>query len=590
MSWSDVGFWETLPEGAQLTRTLTITNDGTSDLVYAIDAIEDGLEPLLTPVAPWPGSSKIDPRILSKMSDSPEGTADFIIVMKEQADLRPAYGISDWNARGEYVYQMLLATAERSQAGIRAELAQDGIVYRPFIATNGLLVRAGTLELANQIAARSDVAFLMANDEILLETFHPSWAEQLSQQLLNMAAPITITWGVQAVNADDVWVNNGVLGEGVVVANIDTGVDWTHEALVNQYRGGPGDHDYNWYMPTSGCAGETEPCDNDGHGSHTMGTMVGSITPTDPLSDTNMAIGVAPGAQWIACKGCEGRGCSYEALLVCGDWMVAPTDLNGENPDPSKRPHIINNSWGGGGGDFWYGGVVAAWRASGMFPQFSAGNSGPVCSTIGSPGDYWSSFDAAAINVGLEAAGFSSRGPADITGILKPNISAPGVQVYSSVPGNNYEFYGGTSMASPHVAGTIALLWSAKPELIGQIEDTMWLLSQTATPLYTTDGCGGDTSDSHPNHTYGWGLVDAAAAVTSTMQIVPPWVTVTPAGGVVSPGETQTVDVVFTAPMEGGPYDAVLQLTADEPYNPEVLLPLHLYVGPRLFLPIIFNP
>ncbi|MCB8966056.1 MAG: S8 family serine peptidase [Ardenticatenaceae bacterium] len=590
MSWSENGFWETLPEGSQVTRTLTITNDGTSDLVYAIDTMENSEAPLVTPVAPWLSSSKIDPRILSDISASPEGTADFIIVMQEQADLRLAYGMADWDARGEYVYQTLAALAEQSQAAIRAELTQKGIEYRPFIATNGLLVRAGDMELANQMAARADVAFLMANDEVLLETFRPSVADQLSQQLLNMLTPITITWGVQAVNADDVWVDNGVLGEGIVVANIDTGVEWTHEALVNQYRGGVGDHDYNWYMPTSGCAGATEPCDNDGHGSHTMGTMVGSITPTDPLSDTNMAIGVAPGAQWIACKGCEGRGCSYEALLACGDWMVAPTDLNGENPDPSQRPHIINNSWGGGGGDFWYGGVVAAWRASGMFPQFSAGNSGPTCSTTGSPGDYWSSFDAAAVNVELEAAGFSSRGPADVTGILKPNISGPGVRVYSSIPGNTYAFYGGTSMASPHVAGVIALLWSAKPELIGQVEDTMWLLSQTATPLYTVDGCGGDTADSHPNHTYGWGLVDAAAAVTSTMQIVPSWVIVTPDGGVVAPGESQTVDVVFTAPMSGGTYDAVLQLTADEPYNPEVMLPLSLYVGPRLFLPIIFSP
>lgn len=589
MTWSETGFAVDLSPGTQSTQTLTIANDGTSDLVYAIDTYTGDMAPAAAPAVPWPGDSKIDPRILFDIAESTNGTADFIIIMQEQANLQPAYSITDWDARGAYVYQTLLATAERTQAGIRAQLKQSGLAYRPFIATNGLLVRAGNLEQANQMAARPDVAFLMANDEILLETIRPSASEQLAQQLQQLFAPESITWGLLAINADDVWADMGVLGEGVVVANIDTGVEWTHSALVNQYRGGVGDHDYNWYMPTEGCAGDAEPCDNDDHGTHTMGTMVGSIIPTDPLSDTNIAIGVAPGAQWIACKGCEGRGCSYEALLVCGDWMVAPTDLNGENPDPSKRPHIVNNSWGGGGGDFWYGGVVAAWRASGIFPQFSAGNSGPACSTIGSPGDYWSSFNAAALTDQIVAAGFSSRGPADVTGILKPNISAPGAGVYSSVPGDAYAFFNGTSMASPHVAGVTALLWSAKPELIGQIENTMWLLSQTAAPLLTTDGCGGDLSDTHPNNTYGWGLVNAAAVVTSTAQTVPLWVTVTPSGGVVAPGAAQTVQVVFTAPTENGPYSATLQLTADEPYNNEVLLPLDLWVGWRGFLPIIFN-
>lgn len=263
---------------------------------------------------------------------------------------------------------------------------------------------------------------------------------------------------------------------------------------------------------------------------------------------------------------------------MCGDWMVAPTDLNGQNPDPAQRPHIVNNSWGGGSGDFWYGGVVGAWRASGMFPQFSAGNSGPSCSTTGSPGDYVRSFNSAAVDVSLNAAGFSSRGPAAVTGILKPNISAPGVAVRSSVPGNGYALFNGTSMASPHVAGVTALLWSAKPELIGQIEDTMWLLSQTASPLLTAQTCGNLPPNVHPNNTFGWGLVDALAAVTDVTEIVPPWVEVIPGGGTVLPGESMTVQVVFTAPDTLGVYSGTLQLTADEPYNPEVLIPLELTV------------
>lgn len=139
------------------------------------------------------------------------------------------------------------------------------------------------------------------------------------------------------------------------------------------------------------------------------------------------------------------------------------------NPDPSKRPNVVNNSWGGGGGDFWYGGVVGAWRAAGIFPQFSAGNNGPNCSTTGSPGDYGLSFGAAAIAENLSIAGFSSRGPAAVTGMLKPNVSAPGVAVRSSLPGDTYGNLGGTSMASPHVAGTVALIWSAQPRWLARL-------------------------------------------------------------------------------------------------------------------------
>jgi subtilisin family serine protease len=260
--------------------------------------------------------------------------------------------------------------------------------------------------------------------------------------------------------------------------------------------------------------------------------------------------------------------------------MVAPTDTSGNNPDPDMRPNIINNSWGGGGGDFWYGPVVSAWRASGMFPQFSAGNSGPNCSTTGSPGDYWLNFAAAAVDINDDAAGFSARGPADITDILKPNISAPGVDVRSSIPGNNYTLSSGTSMASPHVAGVVALLWSADPELVGDIETTMWLLSQTADPLLTTDTCGGNSLTDHPNYTFGWGMVDALAAVDAALagdQTVP-WLELIPDGGIVPPGDSMQVQVVFQAPDVTGTYSGTLYLTANEPYNPETLMGLSLTV------------
>ena len=140
------------------------------------------------------------------------------------------------------------------------------------------------------------------------------------------------------INADDVWNEFGVTGEGITVANIDTGVQYDHPALVGKYRGNNGDgtfdHNYNWFNAAGSCS--TAPCDTNGHGTHTMGTMLGD----DGAANQ---IGVAPGAKWIAANGC----CPSDAALISsGQWMLAPTDLDGENPDTTKRPNIVNNSWG----------------------------------------------------------------------------------------------------------------------------------------------------------------------------------------------------------------------------------------------------
>ena len=151
-------------------------------------------------------------------------------------------------------------------------------------------------------------------------------------------------WGVDRINAPQVWSTYNDRGENIVVGNVDTGVLYTHGALVAKYRGNHGggnfDHNYNWWDPSQ-CARRGTPCDNNGHGTHTMGTMVGD----DGDPGTNQ-IGVAPHAKWIAAKGCETNSCSTSALLSSGQFMLAPTDLNGQNPQPNLRPDIVNNSWG----------------------------------------------------------------------------------------------------------------------------------------------------------------------------------------------------------------------------------------------------
>jgi len=188
--------------------------------------------------------------------------------------------------------------------------------------------------------------------------------------------------------------------------------------------------------------------------------------------------------------------------------MLAPTDLQGENPDVAMRPNIINNSWGTQvpTNDPFMEDVQEAWAASGIWGQWSNGNSGPSCETSGSPGSRIINYSSGAYDVNGTIAGFSARG-AGQDGEIKPNISAPGVNVRSSVPGGGYASYNGTSMASPHVAGAVALLWAGAPSLMGDIEGTRALLDGTA--VDTADSqCGGTTDD---NNVYGEGKLDALA-------------------------------------------------------------------------------
>jgi subtilisin family serine protease len=241
-----------------------------------------------------------------------------------------------------------------------------------------------------------------------------------------------------------------------------------------------------------------------------MGTMVGGDGPGPFASD----IGVAPGAKWIAAKGCGRIFCSDSALLRSGEWVLAPTDLNGQNPRPDLRPHVVNNSWGGAGGDRWYAQTVNAWLAAGIFPAFSAGNSGPNCSTAGSPGDYPRAFGSGATDRNDRIASFSSRGPSRF-GYQEPDAAAPGVDVRSSTPNDSYAALDGTSMASPHTAGTVALLWSRFPALVGDAGATQHVIKRSALGIASSQ-CG---PAGPPNSVYGWGRIDALAAVQKAKEL-----------------------------------------------------------------------
>ncbi|MFJ8580891.1 S8 family serine peptidase [Micromonospora sp. NPDC093277] len=435
---------------------------------------------------------KIHPRLAKQLSSS--GAVDFWVRLDRRADLGNASTAADWAERGDAVMSALRQAAESSQRDVRARLDAAKVGYEPFWATNAIYVRSGTAELAAELAKKSEVRGLFAPTTYALPEVTAT-AEP---------APAAVEWGVAAINADDVWQSRGVRGEGIVVANIDSGVQYDHPALAAAYRGNSESgvvNDYNWYDPLAGCA-SSSPCDDNGHGTHTMGTMVGAG-----------GIGVAPGARWIAAKGCSNTGCPDVALVKAGQWLLAPTDANGQNPKPALRPHVINNSWGGDNGsveDPFYDDVIDGWVASGIFPAFAVGNAGPACDTAGSPGDSASAYAVGAFDASGAIALFSSRGPG-AGGAAKPDITAPGVNIRSSLPGSSYGTANGTSMATPHVSGAVALLWSAAPQLIGDVQATEALLDGTAIDVADTL-CGGTAGD---NSTWGEGKLDILAAITS---------------------------------------------------------------------------
>ncbi len=496
--------------GTTTTATLTLDNTGQPATQaqlfesWPLGAKGDvDTSPLRVPVPVFP--DEIDPQLLRDFAAAPNGQSTMIVFLKDQANLRPAALIEDWNQRGEAVVKTLRAHAARSQAQLLLSLREAGYEPHAFWVINAVTVR-GDLALARVLASRADVGAVMANTQHILDTPQIATAAQL--------LPTSAPWGLNKIQAPRVWQEWGIRGQGIVIANIDTGVEYSHTALLQNYRGWSPtviDHDYNWYDPTSSpYAVATDP---DGHGTHTMGTMIGGAA--GPYS----TIGVAPDAKWIAARGCASHLCDDADLIASAQWMLAPTRRDGSEPRPDLRPHIINNSWAGETNNPWYQGYVQAWNAAGILSVFAAGNRGAFgCGTTQSPGDYSETVSVAATDSNDLAASFSSRGPT-VDGRIKPDVSAPGVNVESSWPGGGMLSLNGTSMAAPHVAGLVALLWSANPTLIGNLEQTNQILHGTSVGLYS-DQCD-SVPNLRPNSVYGWGRVDAYAALQEAKVDVP---------------------------------------------------------------------
>lgn len=320
----------------------------------------------------------------------------------------------------------------------------------------------------------------------------------------------TYTYGLKMMRAPQAW-SMGYDGEGSVVGVIDSGIAFEHPDLQDRVLA---HRDFTRDGFTN---------DRNGHGTHVAGTIAGG-------NASGTHIGVAPKAKLIIAKVFDNRGSTtLSVLLRAMEWMLDPDD----NPDTDDAPRVVSNSWGtqGDGSDFRE--IVQTWRRFGVFPNFAAGNAGPSWFSMGAPGRFPFSFSVGAVGSDSKIAKFSSRGPVfwvkawnNEEGLswwskwfprlyTKPEVSAPGDKVLSSIPrGINpydplaeYAKFSGTSMATPHVAGLLALILQANPDLsVDQLED---ILEQSAADR----GSNGNDDD------YGFGIVQADVAIQFALQL-----------------------------------------------------------------------
>ncbi|PRR99023.1 peptidase S8 [Bacillus atrophaeus] len=458
-----------------------------------------------------------------KSSFKKDDKVTFLIKLKDKADTKKAAKAAEKNAKlkavsdakTEYqkrsaVVSSLRMTADESQADVKKYLEEqkskgNADDIHSYYVVNGIAVHASK-DVMEKVAQFPEVEKVLPNEKRQL---YKSSSAPFNMKKTQKAVKANdgVEWNIEQIDAPKAW-DLGYDGTGTVVGSIDTGVEWDHPALKEKYRGyhsenpDQPDHEMNWFDAVSE---EAAPFDDLQHGTHVTGTMVGS----EP--DGSNQIGVAPGAKWIAAKAFSEDGGTDADILEAGEWMLAPKDADG-NPHPEMAPDVVNNSWGGGPGlDEWYRDMVNAWIAADIFPEFSAGNTdlfnpgGPE--SIANPANYPEAFATGATDINKKLAEFSLQGPSPYDEV-KPEISAPGVNIRSSVPGQTYEGgWNGTSMAGPHVSAVVALLRQADASIsVDEIEE---VLTSTAETL--TDSAFPDS----PNNGYGHGLVNAFDAISA---------------------------------------------------------------------------
>ncbi|MEW5957252.1 MAG: S8 family serine peptidase [Chloroflexota bacterium] len=458
--------------------------------------------------APAPGAvspnglEKITPAVQAALGSLQAGEMLTVIVtLKDQTDLQQLAANParlDRAARLRGVVEMLRAKADLSQRALRATLAvrrAEGRVDRVdyFWIFNGLVVTA-IPAVIQELAARPEVLSITPNETIQAPPLPPTEQGQLGI--------LAVESNLSLINVPALW-DLGYRGQGLVVANMDTGVDGSHPNLSPKWRGGSN----SWYDPYG--QHPTTPTDlaggSSGHGTRTMGLMVGG-------EDNGNAFGIAPQARWIAVKVFRDDGVGTTAAFHQGfQWLLDP---DGDSAT-ADAPHVVNNSWTYGNPNscnLTFQADLQALRAAGILPIFAAGNAGPNSSTSYSPANYPEALAVGNINNSNVIYSLSSRGPRPASsgcndGTVFPEVVAPGVSVHTTDRFGLYTNATGTSFAAPHVAGVLALLLDASPGLTVAQQETALLNSVV------------DLGITGPDDTYGNGRLDALAGFQSLFDL-----------------------------------------------------------------------
>ncbi len=422
--------------------------------------------------------AKIDPEVQASLAALRAGQMiDVIVTLHEQEDLTK-FHIPDKFTRLNVVIKKLQSRAVLSQLAVRAMLTVrklQGSVGRvtPLWIVSAISITA-TRDVILELAARPDVARISPDIiEIVPTSGVPAGLPELN---------------LTVINAPAVW-DLGYLGQGVVIAGLDTGVDISHPDLTAKWRGGTN----SWYDPYG--QHPFTPADLSGHGTSTMGVIVGGDA-------SGYSIGVAPQAQWIAAKIFNDSGsATATAIHQAYQWVLDPDG----NPDTADAPDVVNSSWtkASPGCYLDFQRDLQALRAGGILPVFAAGNFGPAGSTSASPANNPEAFAVGATDNTDQIAYFSSIGPSNCsqTQGLFPEVVAPGVDIVTTDRFGLYTIAGGTSLSAPHVAGSLALLLSANPTLTAAQQEQALINSAV------------DLGDAGPDNVYGYGRIDDLAAL-----------------------------------------------------------------------------
>jgi serine protease AprX len=431
-------------------------------------------------------AATIDPKLESVLKSIPyDETLPVIIRLQKTVTKEPLQRTFQKQHRTQFIKQ-LKKNAELTQLPILNFLKERGAK------------KTTRLWLINGIATR------LTREDIHELSLQPGLAAISLDQTISLPEPevsegseIEAEGSLELIRAPELW-SIGHTGEGMVIASMDTGVDFNHQDLADRWRGG----ENSWYDPY----GEwVEPHDRNGHGTQVMGILIGG-------SAGGTSIGVAPGAQWIAVKIFNNDNDATLSGIHKGfQWLLDP-DNNTETDD---APDVINNSWGLGNTvntcNDEFQEDIQALKNAGIALAFSAGNGGPFPSTSESPANYPESFAVGALEDNSTIMISSSRGPSACDLSSYPEVVAPGVNIrtadltFGGVLPDSYTYVTGTSFAAAHVSGAMAVLLSAFPcATIPQLESA---LKDSAIDL----GFPG------PDNNFGYGRIDMMAAYTVLM-------------------------------------------------------------------------